>query len=721
MPESLRFDGRVVIVTGAGAGLGKAYALLFASRGAGVVVNDLGGSRHGDGSSTKSADSVVAEIRQAGGKAVANYDSVLDGEKIIKTAIDTFGRIDVVVNNAGILRDKSFQKMTEKDWDLIHDVHLKGAVKTTQAAWPYFLKQKYGRVIVTASNSGLYGNFGQANYSSAKMGLVGLANTLSIEGGKKNIYTNVIVPTAGSRLTEDIVPPDFFNELKPELIAPVVFWLCHEDCKENGSIIESALGWAGKCHIVRASGANLRQCIKQGVTPEDVQNNWGKVTDMSSAKHLDNIQHATGELFNVLEQMKEGQLSNSGEISMKITYNNRDTILYALGVGATVQEPSDLQYLYENHDNFSVLPTFYVLYGPMACMQTSIMQDSLPGLQIDPTRILHGEQFLEIFKPLPTEGVIEVRASIQDILDKGKGAVLLINHDTYNAVSGEKLSTGQMSAFLVGTSVKGPRNSTKVIPTIEAPKRKPDVSISQKTSLDQAALYRLSGDYNPLHIDPNIANMAGFQKPILHGLCSLGFSVRHVIQGFGGGDPSVFKSVKARFTKPVLPGQVLRTDMWRNGNRIHFETVVADTNTTVVSGAYVDLKEVKMNNIQVNLTSANEDMQSDAIFKSIAEQVSVQPDVAKKVNAVFLYNITVDGQHKSKWTLDLKKAEVYKGEPKSGKADATLTIEDKDMVQIALGKLNPQMAFMKGKLKITGNIMITQKLKNLMETSKPKL
>lgn len=220
-------------------GLGRCYALLLASRGASVVVNDLGGGRHGDGSSSKAADTVVNEIREAGGKAVANYDSVEDGEKIIKTAIDNFGRVDIVINNAGILRDKSFAKLSDLDWgtylfdckqlqmylllnihkiffisDLIHRVHLKGSFKTTQAAWPYFKKQKYGRIIMTSSNSGIYGNFGQANYSAAKMGLIGLSNTIAIEGEKSNIFCNVIIPTAASRLTEDILPPGLVLWLK---------------------------------------------------------------------------------------------------------------------------------------------------------------------------------------------------------------------------------------------------------------------------------------------------------------------------------------------------------------------------------------------------------------------------------------------------------------------------------------------------------------------------
>ncbi|XP_076633275.1 peroxisomal multifunctional enzyme type 2 [Colletes latitarsis] len=719
--EELRFDGRVVIVTGAGAGLGRAYALLFASKGASVVVNDLGGGRHGDGSSTKIADTVVAEIKKNGGKAVANYNSVLDGTKIVKTAIDAFGRVDVIVNNAGILRDKSFAKMSDTDWDLIMDVHLKGAYKTTQAAWPYFCKQNYGRVIMTASNSGMYGNFGQANYSSAKMGLVGLTNTLAIEGRKRNIHTNVIIPTAASRLTEDIIPPDLFENLKPELIAPVVVWLCHEKCTENGSIIESALGWAGKCHLIRSSGATLRQNLSSNITPEDVEQNWSAITDMSSAKHFDTIEEVTGQFMVTIDEMKSGNSEKASNI-YNHTYNFRDTILYALGVGATVQEPSDLCYLYENHDNFAVLPTFYVLHAPVYCLSSTMLEDNLPDFQLDLTKILHGEQYIEVHKQVPTQATVETHFKVLDILDKGKGAVVVIQHETFDTATGDKLSTGQMSVYIIGSGgFQGKRTSSNIIPTIEPPNRQPDVSVTQQTSYDQAALYRLSGDTNPLHIDTNMAMAGGYKRPILHGLCSLGFSVRHVIQTYADGDPSLFKAVKARFAKPVLPGQTLRTDMWRNGNRIHFQTYITEDNVPVLTNAYVDLKDTKLKEVTVNPCSGSESLKSDAVFAMISDYVKANPQEVKKVNGVFLYHILSNGKPQATWTLDLKTPEVYKGDPKSGKSDATLTIEDADMIQMAMGKLNPQVAFMRGKLKITGNIMLTQKLKSVMEAAKSKL
>lgn len=222
MSESVRFEDKVVIVTGAGGGLGRAHALLFAKHGARVVVNDLGGSAHGEGASASAADRVVAEIREAGGTAVANHDSVTDGGRIVQHALDAFGRIDVLVNNAGILRDKTFAKMEDADWDLVYRVHVEGAYKVTHAAWPYLREQNYGRVIFTSSTSGIYGNFGQSNYATAKLGLYGLTRTLALEGRKHRIFVNAIAPTGGTRMTEGLIPANVFELLKPELISPLV-------------------------------------------------------------------------------------------------------------------------------------------------------------------------------------------------------------------------------------------------------------------------------------------------------------------------------------------------------------------------------------------------------------------------------------------------------------------------------------------------------------------
>ncbi|KAF2897650.1 hypothetical protein ILUMI_08517 [Ignelater luminosus] len=715
---SLRFDGKVAVVTGAGAGLGRAYALLLASRGAKVIVNDLGVDRHGKGVSSSAADKVVQEIRQAGGTAVADYNSVVEGEKIIKTALDNFGRIDILINNAGVLRDKSFPRISDQDWDVIHNVHLKGSFKTTQAAFPIFKKQGYGRIIMTSSNSGVYGNFGQANYSAAKLGLVGLANTIAIEGNRNNVYCNVIVPTAASRLTQDILPPDLFEELKPELIAPVVVYLCHESCQENGVIIESAAGWAGKYHIVRSNGAVLRKNIKDPVSLEDVRDNWNKVTDMKNSQHLESIQEASASLITLLDELRT-ETSNRTETSSQetdvYTFSNKELILYALGVGASVKYPEELKFLYESHEDFSALPTFFVLPGMAALFSSAdAFEKIVPGRPISMTEILHGEQYIEIVTNLPQEGTLLSKAKVVEVLDKGSGAAIVQEAESFNE-QGELMVKNQIVAFAVGAgNFGGPRTGTKIVPCVPKPNRKPDISATHVTNVDQAALYRLSGDYNPLHIDPNLAAIAGYKVPILHGLCTLGISVRLVLSVYANYDSTLFKAVKARFTKPVLPGQTLRVDMWRDGNRIHFETVVNETNTVVITGAYVDLKSIKMRT-QANNVAASK-LESDAIFDFIIEQVKLQPEKAKSVNGVFLYKITKDGKVAKEWTMDLKSAKIYEGSPQGDcKPNTTITVSDEDFIQMAMGKLNPQQAFMKGKLKVAGNIMLAQKLGPLLK------
>jgi len=291
---ALRFDGRVAVVTGAGSGLGRAYALMLASRGAKVVVNDLGGSTNGTGSSTAAADVVVEEIKKAGGEATPNYNSVEDGEAIVKTAITAYGRVDIVINNAGILRDVSFKKMTDKDWDLIHSVHMRGTYAVTHAAWNAMLEQKYGRIVNVASAAGIYGNYGQSNYSAAKLGIVGFTNAIALEGAKSNIKANCIAPIAGSRMTATVLPSEFVDLLKPEYVAPVVTYLASEACEESGQLIETGAGWIGKLRWQRTKGHNLPL---EGFAAEDVQGAWSTISKWDEAENPTNMMDTMGKVL----------------------------------------------------------------------------------------------------------------------------------------------------------------------------------------------------------------------------------------------------------------------------------------------------------------------------------------------------------------------------------------------------------------------------------------
>ena len=300
MSDALRFDGKVVIVTGAGGGIGRAHALLFAKHGATVVVNDLGGSTHGEGANASAADRVVAEIREAGGTAIANHDSVTDGEKIVRQAVEAFGRIDVVVNNAGILRDKTFHKMEDADWDLVYKVHVEGAYKVTRAAWPFMREQGYGRVIFTSSTSGIYGNFGQSNYGMAKLGLYGLTRNLAIEGRKNNIFVNAIAPTGGTRMTEGLIPPQVFEQLKPELVSPLVVYLGSEACQETSGLFEVGGGWIGKVRWERSLGVGFDP--RKGFSVEDVAANFAQICDFENAAHPNDNVEALREMMANLQK-----------------------------------------------------------------------------------------------------------------------------------------------------------------------------------------------------------------------------------------------------------------------------------------------------------------------------------------------------------------------------------------------------------------------------------
>jgi 3-hydroxy-3-methylglutaryl CoA synthase/NAD(P)-dependent dehydrogenase (short-subunit alcohol dehydrogenase family)/putative sterol carrier protein len=287
--DKIRFDDRVALVTGAGAGLGKAYALELARRGAKVVVNDLGGSRDGSGQGSASpADEVVDEITALGGAAVANYDNVATpagGENIVKTALDTFGRLDILINNAGILRDKSFIKMDSANWKAVMDVHLNGAYHVTRPAMAAMKENGYGRIVMTTSAAGLYGNFGQTNYSAAKMALVGLMNTLKLEGQKYHIKVNTIAPIAASRLTEDVMPPELFEKSKPEFVVPMVMYLSAEDCKESGAIFNSGMGYFNRAAVLTGPTVQLGD-EAHPPTPEQIHENWNQINSMDGAKEM---------------------------------------------------------------------------------------------------------------------------------------------------------------------------------------------------------------------------------------------------------------------------------------------------------------------------------------------------------------------------------------------------------------------------------------------------
>ena len=276
-------EGRVVVVTGSGGGLGRQHALLFAQRGAKVVINDLGGSRDGTGGGSEMADNVVTEITDAGGEAVANYDNVANAEgakAIVQTALDAFGRIDIVVNNAGILRDVSFAKMDDTQWDSVLKVHLYGTYYVTRAAWPHFREQSHGRVIVTTSTSGLYGNFGQANYGAAKLGVVGMINTLALEGRKYNITANAVAPIAATRMTEDIMPPEMLKALDPAFVSPLVVHFASDECTDSGEVVLAGGGQYARVHYMQAKGVHF------GEVPsvDDLAGRWDEVMNMDGAE-----------------------------------------------------------------------------------------------------------------------------------------------------------------------------------------------------------------------------------------------------------------------------------------------------------------------------------------------------------------------------------------------------------------------------------------------------
>ncbi|KAI8679971.1 hypothetical protein NCS57_00276500 [Fusarium keratoplasticum] len=590
--ETLDFTGRVALVTGGGAGIGRAYALAFAKYGASVVVNDL-----------VNPDTVVEEIKKLGGKAVGVKASAEDGEAVVKGAIDAFGRVDIVVNNAGILRDKAFSNMNDDLWDPVMNVHLRGTYKVTKAAWPYFLKQKYGRVLNTTSTSGIYGNFGQANYAAAKCGILGFSRALALEGFKYGIYVNTIAPNAGTAMTATIMPEEMVQAFKPDYIAPLVLALCSDKCPEpTGGLYEVGSGWCGQTRWQRTGGYGFP--VDVPLVPEEVAKHWKEIVTFDGrADHPSKSSDSIGKIMANLENRSKGKEGESEHLKIinetlkkegnptEYKYEERDVILYNLGVGA---KRTDLKYVFEGDENFQVIPTFGVI-PPFNAEMPFDFDTIVPNFS--PMMLLHGEQYLEVRKyPIPTNARLVTRGRLLEVIDKGSAAIARTSTTTVDAATGEEIFYNESNIFLRGCGgFGGPKRGKDRGASTAAnkpPARAPDVVVEEATSDDQAAIYRLSGDYNPLHIDPAFAKVGGFKAPILHGLCFFGIAGKAVYERFGE-----FKNIKVRFAGSVIPGQTLVTEMWRDGNKITFQTKVKETGKLAIAGAAAELVEAPKSKI----------------------------------------------------------------------------------------------------------------------------
>jgi 3-hydroxyacyl-CoA dehydrogenase/3a,7a,12a-trihydroxy-5b-cholest-24-enoyl-CoA hydratase len=725
MSKELRFDGRVAIVTGAGQGLGRSHALSLASRGAKVVVNDLGGSTSGEGKSAETADLVVEEIRQAGGEAVANYDSVENGDAIVRTAMDTWGRVDIVINNAGILRDKSFKNMTDADWDIIFRVHNYGAYKVTKAAWPIMTEQGYGRVLFTTSSAGIYGNFGQTNYGSAKLSLVGFANTLSLEGQRKNVLVNTIAPFAASRLTEGLLPPAVFDSLKPEYVTPLVAYLSSEDNDTTGGVFEVGGGFYSSLRWERTKGKLFR--LGREVSPEAIQSSWTQINDFSESEHISSVMESLGPIIQNVEAgpSKGGNEFIDVDAALGAKYPDRvssydegDLALYALGVGAAT-DPNDeqgLRLVYEGSSNgMKALPTFAVIPGTNAVLGFAKEGVTAPGLNYGLDRLLHGEQYVELVRPLPLQAKLTTKGMIKDIWDKGKGALVVTSFDSYDE-DGDLLIKNEMTAFVRGAGGwGGDRGPTADINV--PPERAPDFVVEDAIPANQALLYRLSGDWNPLHADPDMALAFGFERPILHGLCTFGYAGRRVLEKYAPeGNPDFFKSIKVRFADNVYPGDTLITEMWKESDqRIVFQCKVKERDSVVISNAAIALfeelpkpKEKKQAAAEATTADAVEPTAADVIA-AVSDYLAENPSIAEKAQTVFQLNLS---NPNSVWTIDLKTGAAGPGE--ATKPDATLQLSDADYVALQRGDADPIKLFSSGKLKVAGDMMSVNKLEALL-------
>ncbi|EME84833.1 uncharacterized protein MYCFIDRAFT_53091 [Pseudocercospora fijiensis CIRAD86] len=583
--DKLGISGKVALVTGGGAGLGRAYSFELAKHGAKVIVNDIQG-----------AEAVADAIRKKGGDAVACDVSVEQGKAVVDFVIQNCGRIDLVVNNAGILRDKAFTNMTDEQWHQVINVHLNGTYAITRAALPYMVKNKYGRIVNITSTSGIYGNFGQANYAAAKAGILGFTKSVAREGTKYNVFVNVVAPSAGTNMTRTIWPEEEVQALKPEYVAPLVAVLCSEKPPATATIFEAAGGWFAVTRWQRARGKDF-DFHSEVPSVDQVAEAFPKIVTFDSEADLPDAPQ-DGSKYTSAAALASAKIDPGDSGRAKInealqakseattySYTERDIILYHLGLNA---KRTDLDLVFEGSKNFHVLPTFGIV--PTYTSKSSVnFKDILPNF--DMRQLLHGEQYLEILQwPIPTSATLKTEGQLIEVIDKGNAAIVRRSNTTFDE-SGKPVFYNESAAFIRKAGgfggQKKPSDRGAATALNNPPNRPADKIVEEKTSEDLAAVYRLMGDYNPLHIDPEFSRVGGFETPILHGLATFGICGKHVFQAFGP-----VKSLKVRFSGVVLPGQTIVTEMWNEGNgKIVYRAKVKETGKACISNAGAELRD----------------------------------------------------------------------------------------------------------------------------------
>ncbi|KEF61024.1 uncharacterized protein A1O9_02588 [Exophiala aquamarina CBS 119918] len=585
--KNITFDGKVVLITGAGSGLGRAYALYFGMLGARIILNDL-----------KEPSSVAAEIRSTGGEAHTVTCSVSEGSRIVAEAIQAYGRLDVIVNNAGIVQDKSIANMTDDLWDSILDVHLNGMFKVTKAAWEHFIRQGYGRVINISSTSGIYGNFGQSNYSLAKCAIVGFSQALAREGAQHNILVNAVAPVASTPGLAGAIEGSS-TAILPQYSAPFVALMCSDSVSypSTGGVFEIGGGWHARTRLEANKGIDWQDndwsasestgTAMQTLSKFNDDDAHLYPEDEGNALQIIN-QHAQ-ELITLsrIEKVKQAQPEGS-----HFSYTKKDAILYNLTVGARRWE---LPLVYERDKDFQVLPTFGTIPWFGAKLPFTF-GGILPGW--NPLKLLHGEIYLEIRKyPIPPECQLITYPRLLHVVDKKKAAIVTVSYTTRDRVTGEDIFYNESSSYIrdagnFGGPSDAPRKGNSVALSNLQPSGPADFEREETTTAEQAAFYRLNGDTNDLHIDPAVAHRSGFQRPILHGLCFFGISGKHIFQRYGP-----YKNIRARFAGTVEPGQTLRTEAWKavKDNVVLFQTRVVETGKLCITGGQAELRGPEAN------------------------------------------------------------------------------------------------------------------------------